>query len=582
MQETIKKIFTNFKQFIGAKKYYSIFAFWLFTSLVSLSEPFLFAKLLNYLEWVLRWNAFDFKELSFLILIWIWLIIFTLTVSYIYRYYFLDINIMNFYSELRKKNSERLLNMTYNEYLWKKQWELFRKYERWSAEQLSLLFFIFSEIVKTLSGVIIIIIILFIINWQMALATISMLPIMIFMWFYFNKKTASQQIENNDRENVLMWYLSDNLTNFSLVKILSLEEKIKKFFREKYELLIITQYSISKRWSIADIYTGVLVMAARLITLLLWAYMVSTWALSLWYLFLYFSFIWWVYFPLWWMFWRLREIQKQIVTIKDFYEEFDNLELEKEENDKKDLEKVKWDIEFKNVSFSYSNNKKILNNLNFLIKDSEKIALVWNTWAWKSTIVNLLFRLWELSDWEILIDWKNIKEISKKSIRKHIWIVMQDNSLFNTSIKENLLLARNNATIDEIKDSIKKAKADFVFEFKDWIDTVIWERWLKLSGWEKQRLSIARLFLKNPEILILDEATSALDNKTEKEIQKSLDNLMKWRTTIIVAHRLTTIKKVDRIFLIENWKIVETWNYEELINAKWKFFQLANPDKIIV
>lgn len=562
--------------------YYSIFAFWLFASLVSLSEPFVFAKLLNYLEWVLKWNTFSFNELGFFIFFWIWLIIFTLITSYIYRYYFVDLNILSFYSHLRKKYSNTLLNMTYNEYLNKKQWEIYRKYEKWTAEQFNILFFILQEIVKTLSWIVIIIILLFVLNWQMALATVSMLPIMFIMWFYFNTKTIKLQKENNDKENELMWYLWDNITNLALVKILNLENNLKKYFYTNYDKLFYTQYSISKRWSLADVYIGILVMSARLITLLLWAYMVSKWTLTLWYLFLYFSFIWWVYFPLWGMFARLRDIQKQIVSIQTFYDDFDNLELEQDEKNLEKLTNVKWEIEFKNVNFSYNKDRKILKNISFKIKDWEKVAFVWDTGAGKSTIVNLLFRFWDIDDWEIYLDWKNINNIEKKSLRKHIWIVMQDNTLFNTSIKDNLLIAREKATKDEIIESLKKAKSDFVFDLKDWINTVIWERWLKLSWWEKQRLSIARLFLKDPEILILDEATSALDNKTEKEIQQSLDNLMKWRTTIIIAHRLSTIKKVDKIFVLENWRIVETWTYDELINAEWKFYNLANPDKLIV
>jgi ABC-type multidrug transport system fused ATPase/permease subunit len=129
---------------------------------------------------------------------------------------------------------------------------------------------------------------------------------------------------------------------------------------------------------------------------------------------------------------------------------------------------------------------------------------------------------------------------------------------------------------------LKKAKAEFVFSSEKWLETIIWERWLKLSWWEKQRINIARIFLRNPEILILDEATSALDNKTEAEIQKSIEELLIWKTSIIIAHRLSTIKKVDRIFVLDKGKIVESWNYEELIQKKWFFFALANPDKMIL
>jgi len=221
-------------------------------------------------------------------------------------------------------------------------------------------------------------------------------------------------------------------------------------------------------------------------------------------------------------------------------------------------------------------------NWNLKINPWEKIALVWNTWAGKSTIVNLLFRFWEVNSGEIKIDNIDIKNIAKTELRKNIWLVMQDNSLFNSSIKENLLFAKHNATEQELKEAIQLAQADFVYNLEKWLDTIIWERWLKLSWWEKQRLSIARLFLKNPKILVLDEATSALDNKTEKLIQKALDNLMKWRTSIVIAHRLSTIQNADNIYMLENWKIIESGNYQELMNKKANFYELANPEHLIL
>ena len=260
----------------------------------------------------------------------------------------------------------------------------------------------------------------------------------------------------------------------------------------------------------------------------------------------------------------------------------DKLLIDKDINSKIKLSKTKWGIHFNNVWFDYWDWKKILNKISFNINSWEKIAFVWNTWAWKSTIINLLFRFWEINSWEITIDGINIKDISKLSLRKKIWIVMQDNSLFNTTIKDNLLFANKDASTNDIENAIKKAEANFVFKLDKWINTVIWERWLKLSWWEKQRLAIARLFLKNPKILVLDEATSALDNKTERLVQKALDRLMKWRTSIVIAHRLSTIKNADKIFMIENWKIIEEWNYSELINKNWKFYELANPEHLIL
>lgn len=181
-----------------------------------------------------------------------------------------------------------------------------------------------------------------------------------------------------------------------------------------------------------------------------------------------------------------------------------------------------------------------------------------------------------------MLDGILLQDIKKSSLRHHIGVVSQDTSLFNLSIEENLKFANPKATKKQIEEALKSAQAEFVFDFPHGIKTIIGERGLKLSGWEKQRIALARLFLKNPEILILDEATSALDTSTEKKVDLALKNLMKWKTSIIIAHRLSTIRHVDRIFVLEQGKVVEIGNYEELIEKKGKFFALANPDKLIL
>ena len=239
-------------------------------------------------------------------------------------------------------------------------------------------------------------------------------------------------------------------------------------------------------------------------------------------------------------------------------------------------------MKFKNVVFWYTEEKNILKNLNLSIKKWETVAFVWNTWAGKSTIINLILKLWDNKSGEILIDSKNISKISKNSIRKHIWVVTQDVSLFNDTLRQNMLYAKKDVTEEDIYNALEKAEAHFVKKMENWLDSIIWERWMKLSWGEKQRIAIARLFLKNPEILILDEATSALDNKTEKIVQKALEKLMEWKTSIIIAHRLSTIQNADKIFFLENWEIKETWNYDELIARNWKFAELANPKHLII
>ena len=193
-----------------------------------------------------------------------------------------------------------------------------------------------------------------------------------------------------------------------------------------------------------------------------------------------------------------------------------------------------------------------------------------------------MFRFWDPNSGKILLDGQNIAGLKKSQLRAHIGMVSQDNSLFNLTIRENLLFAKPDASDDEIKKALQQASADFVWKLEKGIETMIGERGLKLSGGEKQRLSIARLFLQNPKILVLDEATSALDNKTEKNIQQSLDALMKGKTAIIIAHRLSTIKNVDKILMIENGKIIESGTYDELVARGGKFAELANPDRLVI
>jgi ABC-type multidrug transport system fused ATPase/permease subunit len=472
--------------------------------------------------------------------------------------------------------------MHYWDYLWKKTWSIYKNFDRWAEVHFKLIFEFFNQIIRSIFSIFIIIIILFIINWKMAIIALFLLPIMIILWFYFNNVTLKKQIDLNKRWDSIYWVVWDSLNNYLLFKTLNLEKVFLDKVEEKLSINYNDQLSVSKQWSISDIYTAILIMFSRLLVLGFWVYFLLNEEIDFYTLFVVFSYLWWIYFPLWAIFWTLRWFQENLVSAKRFYEEFDNVNFDTLPTDWKNIFNFHWNIFFNDVSFSYIEWNKVLNKLSFNIKSWEKIAFVWSTWSWKSTIINLILRFWDPIKWEILLDWIDSKLLSKKSIRQHIWFVSQDNSLFNLSIKENLKFVKPNATINEIKKALNNAQANFVFDLDKWLDTVIWERWLKLSWWEKQRLSIARLFLKNPEILILDEATSALDNKTEKLVQKALDKLMNWRTSLVIAHRLSTIQNADKIFMLEDWKIVETWKYDELMIKHGKFYDLANPEHLII
>lgn len=240
-----------------------------------------------------------------------------------------------------------------------------------------------------------------------------------------------------------------------------------------------------------------------------------------------------------------------------------------------DVTSVKGSIEFRNVSFTYGEGKEILSNIDLSIPQGKTVAFVGPSGGGKTTLCHLIPRFYDISDGEICIDGVNIQSFTYESLRRSIGIVQQDVFLFTGSIWDNIAYGKIDASDDEIIEAAKLANIhDFVMELPEQYDTNIGERGVKLSGGQKQRLSIARLFLKKPPILILDEATSALDNATELLIQSALDKLSEDKTSLIVAHRLSTIKNADTIVVLTEQGIVEQGSHEELLSNGGLYKQL--------
>ncbi len=272
----------------------------------------------------------------------------------------------------------------------------------------------------------------------------------------------------------------------------------------------------------------------------------------------------------------MEQYQNGVTGFERFTEILDQ-EPEKDCEGAKDIGKVNGDIELKNVTYGYGDDKDVLRNINLKIKKGETFALVGPSGGGKTTICHLIPRFYNVEDGEILIDGKEIHSVTMESLRRNIGIVQQDVYLFNASIKENIMYGKLDATDDEVIEAAKRANIHYaIMDMPHGYDTVIGERGVRLSGGQKQRLSIARVFLKNPPILILDEATSALDNTTEILIQNSLDELCKGRTTIVVAHRLSTIKNADEIAVISNGAVIEQGRHDELINKDGMYKELYN------
>ncbi|SFL23295.1 ATP-binding cassette, subfamily B [Methanobrevibacter olleyae] len=257
---------------------------------------------------------------------------------------------------------------------------------------------------------------------------------------------------------------------------------------------------------------------------------------------------------------------------------FEFLEISKEENpSRKQISKMNEGISFENVSFSYNEDEKIIKNLSFTAKKGEKIAIVGETGAGKTTIIKLLMRFYDVDSGEIKIDGVNINEYDKNSLRSLVGMVLQDTWLFNDTILNNIRYGKLDAREEEIINASKEAHADnFIRQIPDGYNSYLNEDTDNISHGQKQLLTIARTILSNKQILALDEATSSVDTRTEKIIQEAMDKLMENRTSFIIAHRLSTVRNADKIIVIEDGEIIEEGSHEELLEKKGYYYNTLN------
>ncbi len=257
---------------------------------------------------------------------------------------------------------------------------------------------------------------------------------------------------------------------------------------------------------------------------------------------------------------------------------FEFLEIDDEENPSdKQIKDIESEISFKNVSFGYTPNEKIIKNLSFNVKKGEKIAIVGETGAGKTTIIKLLMRFYDVDEGEIKIDGVNIEEYDKNSVRSLIGMVLQDSWLFSDTIANNIRYGKLDASDEEVMEAARQVYADnFIKQLPDGYESLLNEDVDNISHGQKQLLTIARTILSAKKILILDEATSSVDTRTEKLIQRAMDRLMENRTSIIIAHRLSTIKNADNIIVIDDGEIIEFGNHEELLAKKGYYYNTLN------
>jgi ATP-binding cassette subfamily B protein len=264
---------------------------------------------------------------------------------------------------------------------------------------------------------------------------------------------------------------------------------------------------------------------------------------------------------------------------------FEVLDTKSEVQDMKNaisVPRLRGDVEFRHVSFGYDIHHLVLHDVNFKVTEGQMIGLVGHSGAGKSTLINLLMRFYDVTEGGILVDGHDLREIRHTDLREQIGVVLQESYLFHGSIYDNISYAKPGAKPQEVIEAAKAAYAhDFIVGFPDGYDSLVGERGMRLSGGERQRIAIARAILHNPRILILDEATASVDTQTEQQIQLALENLIRGRTTIAIAHRLSTLRNADKLIVIDGGRVKEEGSHDELMAAQGTFYNLVNAQQAL-
>lgn len=416
------------------------------------------------------------------------------------------------------------------------------------------------------------------VNWRLALTAFAIVPVMLAYAFYFNVKMKRAFVKNRARIADINAQIEDNLSGIRVVKSFANEDMEMDKFKAGNDRFVESKKESYKYMGLYHSGLGAFTTLISVIVIATGAVFITKDLITITDLITFLLYI--------------NNFTEPIKKLISFTEQFQNgasgytrfleiLEIHPDIEDAPnalELKNAKGDINFENVSFHYEENSEtVLSDLNLHVSAGEYIALVGTSGVGKSTLCSLIPRFYDVSGGRILIDDRDIRDFTVKSLRNNIGIVQQDVYLFTGSVMDNIRYGRPDATEAEIVAAAQNANAhEFIMNLPEGYDTNIGQRGIKLSGGQKQRLSIARVFLKNPPILIFDEATSALDNESERVVQESLEKLAKGRTTFVIAHRLSTIRNAQKILVLTENGIAESGTHQELLEKNGIYAELYN------
>ena len=419
------------------------------------------------------------------------------------------------------------------------------------------------------------------VNWRLALLLIVLCIVFAVLTALIVRKTETLQSSVERHYSDLAERASDALGNIALVQSFSRLEAEVAELRLVVERLLSAQMPVLSWWALANVLTRTATTLTVLSIIIVGTLLTMKGQATVGEMVTFMNFAGLIIARLEHSVSFLNTVVSEAPRLREFFQVWDTVPSIRDEPGAIDPGRLRGEVEFKHVSFSYDGKRLAVEDLNFKAMPGETIALVGATGAGKSTAIALLHRAFDPQSGHIEIDGTDIRKFKLSALRRNIGVVFQETLLFNRSIEENLLVGKPDATEAQMRDAVKRAQAlEFIErKFQGFGDNV-GERGRSLSGGERQRLSIARALLKDPPILILDEATSALDTDTEAKLMRALNEVMKGRTTFVIAHRLSTVRKATRILVFDKGRIVEKGTFDELVNAGGRFARLAQQQFI--
>ena len=421
------------------------------------------------------------------------------------------------------------------------------------------------------------IVVLFFYSSSIAIFVSLLYPVYITLSYYSTKKWGAQEVEKNRIEDITRGRMTEVILNMPLVKSFTQEASEFKFISQNLSSINKIYAKQSQTYHIYDFFRELSLHIVLLLVSIVVFVNTFKGSLSIGEMVLILQLTAQARLPLFAMSFILTRIQAAEAGSREYFEVLELTSQEKYDSDVVFSKIKNPQIRFKNVSFKYEKSENVLKNVSFEIGNKETVALVGHSGAGKTTIVNLIIKFYTQTSGDVYLNDKNYKDLDHKFIRNNISLVFQENELFSSTIRENVLYGKENATKRGVVNALKLANAyDFIQKLPKGLDNEVGERGVKLSGGQKQRIQIARAILKDAPILILDEATSSLDAKSEKEVQGALANLMRDKLVIIIAHRFSTIQNVDRILVVDDGKIVEQGSPPELAKKPGIYSELLH------